>query len=99
MKPRSATMSHRSNSSSNSASSLRYQLKPSSQLSHFVRSANRFTRFRRKGHEAEIGDYVPSLELVFKLSQFFALPIEAIFSTEPFRPLSEQVYTLQKKGA
>jgi DNA-binding XRE family transcriptional regulator len=47
----------------------------------------------------ERGDYVPSLELVFKLSQFFALPIEAIFSTEPFRPLSEQVYTLQKKGA
>ena len=47
----------------------------------------------------ERGDYVPSLELVFKLSQFFALQIEAIFSTEPFRPLSEQVYTLQKKGA
>ena len=47
----------------------------------------------------ERGDYIPSLELVFKLSQFFALPIEAIFSTEPFRPLSEQVYTLQKKGA
>jgi putative transcriptional regulator len=47
----------------------------------------------------ERGDYVPSLELVFRLSQFFALPIEAIFSTEPFRPLSEQVYTLQKKGA
>src|ERR1039457_7494887 len=49
-------MSHRSNSSSNSASSLRYQLKPSSQLSHFVRSANRFTRFRRKGHEAVLTD-------------------------------------------
>jgi putative transcriptional regulator len=47
----------------------------------------------------ERGDYVPSLELVFKLSQFFALPIEAIFSTKPFRRLSEQVYTLQKKGA
>jgi putative transcriptional regulator len=47
----------------------------------------------------ERGDYVPSLELVFKLSQFFELPIEAIYSTEPFRPLSEQVYTLQKKGA
>ena len=40
----------------------------------------------------ERGDYVPSLDLVFKLSHFFALPIEAIFSTEPFRPLSEQVY-------
>lgn len=47
----------------------------------------------------ERGDYVPSLELVFKLSQFFSLPIEAIFSTKPFRRLSDQVYTLQKKGA
>jgi putative transcriptional regulator len=47
----------------------------------------------------ERGDYVPSLELVFKLSQFFSLPIEAIFSTKPFRRLSEQVYTLHKKGA
>jgi putative transcriptional regulator len=47
----------------------------------------------------ERGDYVPSLELAFKLSQFFVLPIEAIFSTKPFRRLSEQVYTFQKKGA
>lgn len=47
----------------------------------------------------ERGDYVPSLELVFKLSRFFRLPVEAIFSTEPFRPLSEQVYTLEKKEA
>jgi DNA-binding XRE family transcriptional regulator len=47
----------------------------------------------------ERGDYVPSLELAFKLSQFFGLPIEAIFSTQPFRPLSEQVYATRKKGA
>jgi putative transcriptional regulator len=46
----------------------------------------------------ERGDYVPSLELVFKLSRFFALPIEAIYSPEPFRPLSEQVYPLNKKA-
>jgi putative transcriptional regulator len=52
----------------------------------------------------ERGDYVPSLDLVFKLSRFFNLPVEAIFSPEPFRPLSEQVYSLsapgpQKKGS
>lgn len=47
----------------------------------------------------ERGDYIPSLELAFRLSEFFALPIEAIFATQPFRPLSEQVYTLRKKEA
>lgn len=40
----------------------------------------------------ERGDYSPSLKLAFGLSEFFDLPIEAIFSTRPFRPLSEQVY-------
>jgi putative transcriptional regulator len=40
----------------------------------------------------ERGDYNPSLELAFRISEFFKLPIEAIFSREPFRPLSEQVY-------
>jgi len=40
----------------------------------------------------ERGDYSPSLKLAFALSEFFGLPVEAIFSTKPFRPLSEQVY-------
>ena len=40
----------------------------------------------------ERGDYNPSLTLAFALSRYFGLPIEAIFSPEPFRPLSEQVY-------
>ena len=40
----------------------------------------------------ERGDYNPSLTLAFQLSRYFRLPIEAIFSPEPFRPLSEQVY-------
>jgi putative transcriptional regulator len=44
----------------------------------------------------ERGDYIPSLELVFKMSEFFALPIEAIYSPRPFRPLSEQVYATKK---
>jgi len=40
----------------------------------------------------ERGDYNPSLELAFRLSEFFGLPIEAIFAREPFRPLSDEVY-------
>ncbi len=40
----------------------------------------------------ERGDYSPSLELAFRISEFFGLPIEAIFSHQPFRPLSEEVY-------
>lgn len=40
----------------------------------------------------ERGDYNPSLTLAFDLSAFFHLPIEAIFSREPFTPLSQQVY-------
>ena len=43
----------------------------------------------------ERGDYNPSLELAFKLSEFFGLPIEIIFSTKPLKPLSEALYELQ----
>ena len=47
----------------------------------------------------ERGDYTPSLELAFKISRYFKLPIEAIFSPEPFSPLSEQVYEMQRREA
>ena len=40
----------------------------------------------------ERGDYNPSLDLAFQLSEFFNLPIEAIFSREAFKPLSSEVY-------
>lgn len=40
----------------------------------------------------ERGDYSPSLELAFRLSEVFGLPVEALFSTRPFVLLSEQVY-------
>jgi putative transcriptional regulator len=40
----------------------------------------------------ERGAYGPSLKLAFSIAEYFSLPIEAIFSTRPFRPLSEQVY-------
>lgn len=40
----------------------------------------------------ERGDFNPSLEVAFRISEFFGLPIEAIFSRTPMQPLSEQVY-------
>jgi putative transcriptional regulator len=41
----------------------------------------------------ERGDYSPSLELAFRLAEFFDLPIEAIFAREPFAPMSRQAST------
>ena len=40
----------------------------------------------------ERGEYAPSLDLAFRLSEYFGLPIEAIFSRTPFTPLSHTVY-------
>ncbi len=40
----------------------------------------------------ERGDYNPSLDLAFRLSEYFELPIEAIFSTAPFAPMSRAVH-------
>jgi putative transcriptional regulator len=40
----------------------------------------------------ERGDYSPSLKLALALGEYFGLPVEAIFSKQPFQPLSEQVY-------
>ena len=37
-------------------------------------------------------DYSPSLDLAMRLSEFFDLPIEAIFSRLPFEPLSAELY-------
>jgi DNA-binding XRE family transcriptional regulator len=44
----------------------------------------------------ERGDYNPSLALALDLSEFFALPIEAIFSRRPLEPLSTQVYAASR---
>lgn len=40
----------------------------------------------------ERGEYGPSLKLAFQIAEFFTLPVEAVFSTRPFTPLSLQVY-------
>ena len=36
-------------------------------------------------------EYNPSLDLAFRISEYFQLPVELIFSTEPLRPLSQEV--------
>jgi DNA-binding XRE family transcriptional regulator len=41
----------------------------------------------------ERGEYSPSLVLALRIAEVFNLPIEAVFSLTPFRPLSEQLYS------
>ncbi len=40
----------------------------------------------------ERGDYSPSLTLALDLGAYFGLPVEAIFSRDPLKPLSETLY-------
>lgn len=40
----------------------------------------------------ERGDFNPSLELALRISEYFELPIDAIFSRKPFKPMSEELY-------
>jgi DNA-binding XRE family transcriptional regulator len=40
----------------------------------------------------ERGDFNPSLDVAFRISEIFGLPIEPIFSRTPMQPLSEQLY-------
>lgn len=40
----------------------------------------------------ERGEYGPSLKLAFQIADYFGLPVEAVFSTRPLKPLSQQVY-------
>ena len=47
----------------------------------------------------ERGDYMPSLELAFRISRFFKLPVEAVFSPDPFRPPTEEVYEMRRREA
>lgn len=40
----------------------------------------------------ERGEYNPSLELAFRIAEYFALPLDAVFSREPFTPMSSLLY-------
>ena len=39
----------------------------------------------------ERGDFNPSLELALQLAEYFDMPVEAMFSLKPFKPLSEVI--------
>ena len=36
-------------------------------------------------------EYNPSLDLAFRISSYFGLPVEMVFSTEPMKPLSQEI--------
>lgn len=40
----------------------------------------------------ERGDHYPSLDLAFRICEVFDLPVEAVFSRNPFAPLSTELY-------
>lgn len=42
-------------------------------------------------------EYNPSLDLAFRISEYFGLPVEFIFSTEPQKPLSQEVFNRESK--
>jgi putative transcriptional regulator len=44
----------------------------------------------------ERAEYNPSLDLAFRISQYFGLPVEFIFSTKPLKPMSQEI--LDRKG-
>lgn len=46
----------------------------------------------------ERGDHYPSLDLAFRICEVFDLPVEAVFSREPFAPLSTALYRREQGG-
>ena len=42
-------------------------------------------------------EYNPSLDLAFRISEVFGLPVEMIFSTEPLKPLSQELLNQKKQ--
>ncbi len=44
----------------------------------------------------ERGDHYPSLDLAFRICEVFGLPVEAVFSRAPFRPMSAQLYAKEE---
>jgi DNA-binding XRE family transcriptional regulator len=46
----------------------------------------------------ERGEYNPSLDLALRTAEYFDLPVEAIFSRDPFQPMSTQLYGATENG-
>lgn len=42
-------------------------------------------------------EYNPSLDLAFRISEVFELPVEFIFSTSPQKPMIEEIIELKRK--
>jgi DNA-binding XRE family transcriptional regulator len=42
-------------------------------------------------------EYNPSLDLAFRIGEFFDLPVELIFGTEPMKPLSQELMNFRRK--
>ena len=42
-------------------------------------------------------EYNPSLDLAFRISDYFGVPVEMVFSTQPMRPLSEEILERRSK--
>ena len=42
-------------------------------------------------------EYNPSLDLAYRVSEHFELPVEMIFSPHPMLPLSEELYRRKRK--
>jgi DNA-binding XRE family transcriptional regulator len=47
----------------------------------------------------ERGEYNPSLHLALRIAEFFSLPVETIFSTEPFPRISDLPRSAAADGA
>ena len=46
----------------------------------------------------ERGDYSPSCELALRIADYFKVPLEAVFSLRPFRPLAETLAPARLSG-
>lgn len=42
-------------------------------------------------------EYNPSLDLAFRISEYFGLPVDMIFGIEPFKPLSLELLENQQR--
>ena len=42
-------------------------------------------------------EYNPSLDLAFRISEYFGLPVDLVFSTEPMKLLSEEILGYRKE--
>jgi putative transcriptional regulator len=42
-------------------------------------------------------EYNPSLDLAFRISAYFGLPVDLVFSTEPMKPLSQELLDEREK--